>query len=184
MKKKRIVILFIAIFALAFTIPTTNVYAKACSSYTKKANCNKHSQCEWNKKSKTCSEKADGGASTTDVSNKNLTFCKRTAKIWKIVGRLFIIVKIVVPLILIIMGSIDFGKAVVSSKEDEIKKSAKTFALRAASGIIIFFIPTIVTIIMGLITSFTSSGAKADYEVCRTCIMKPDKCNTSNDASN
>ena len=185
MKKRRVLLLTIfAIFALMIAVPTMDVQAKDCSSYTTKTKCKKHANCSWDKKSKSCSEKANGGSSTTNVSNSKLSFCKRTAKIWKIVGSLFFAVKILVPVILIVMGSIDFGKAVVSSKEDEIKKAAKTLGLRAASGLIIFFIPTIVTILMGLIANFSSSGAASDYKTCKTCIMTPSKCDTSNDASN
>ena len=184
MKKKKMIILLL-ILTFAFAISTTNVYAISCSKYTKKSTCKFHNdKCTWNKKTKTCDAKADGGASMTDVSNKNFTFCKRTAKIWRIVGKLFWIVKIIVPVILIIMGSIDFGKAVVSSKAEEITKAAKTFGIRVASGIIIFFVPTVVTILLGLIASFSSSGAAKDYEVCKTCIMNPGKCDTSSDASN
>ena len=120
----------------------------------------------------------------TNVYAKNINFCKRTAKIWKIVGSLFFGLKVFIPVILIILGSIDFGKAVISSKDEEIKKSAKTLGLRIASGVIIFFIPTVVTILMGLIASFSGSDVEKDYNVCRKCILQPNKCDTKNDASN
>ena len=41
------------------------------------------------------------------------------------------IIKIAVPILLIIFGMLDLGKAVIASKEDEIKKGQQTFIKRA-----------------------------------------------------
>ena len=110
-----------------------------------------------------------------------LDFCASTSRIWQVVGWAFLIVKIIVPLLLIIFGVKDLVQAVISGKDDEIKKSTKSLMIRAIASILIFFIPTIVSLVMGLIVDFSTSGAKADFLVCQTCILNPSKCDTSSD---
>jgi len=46
---------------------------------------------------------------------------------------------------------------------------------RAIAAVIVFFIPTLVSLIMGLVTNFSDSGAKADFDICRQCISNPGK---------
>ena len=56
-----------------------------------------------------------------------INFCTNTANIWQIVGYVLLIFKIVIPILLIIFGILDLGKAVIASKEDEIKKATGSF---------------------------------------------------------
>jgi len=100
-------------------------------------------------------------------------FCVNTANIWQIVGIILLVAKIVIPILLIIWGMLDLGKAVVAAKDDEIKKATKSLAMRAVSAVIIFFIPTLVNVIFGMISNFSDSGAKEDWDVCRQCITSP-----------
>lgn len=95
------------------------------------------------------------------------SFCSQTANVWQVIGIALMIFKIIIPVLLIIFGMIDLGKAVISSKEDEIKKSTMSLAKRAAAGIVIFFIPTLVAVIIGLVQK------ENDWEVCRKCISNP-----------
>jgi len=55
-----------------------------------------------------------------------------------------------VPVLLILLGIIDFGKAVVASKEDEMRKAQSTFIKRIIAAVAIFFVPLFVDIIMDL----------------------------------
>lgn len=71
----------------------------------------------------------------------------------------FPLIQIGIPILLIIMGSIDLGKAVLSSDDKEIKGATSKLVKRAIAAVAIFFIVTIVSLIMGL---FTSSGADPD----------------------
>lgn len=102
----------------------------------------------------------------------NSGFCANTANIWQIVGIILLVVKIVIPILLIIWGMLDLGKAVVAAKDDEIKKATKSLAMRAVSAVIIFFIPTLVNVVFGMISNF-NEVAKDDWEVCRMCITSP-----------
>ena len=100
-------------------------------------------------------------------------FCAGTANVWQVVGIVLLVFKIVIPILLIVWGMLDLGKAVIASKDDEIKKAVKSLAMRAIAAVVIFFIPTIVSVVMGMISNFSESGAKDDWEVCRTCISNP-----------
>lgn len=59
-------------------------------------------------------------------------------------------VRIIVPILVIVFGIIDFAKAVIASKEDEMKKAQSTFIKRLIIGVAFFFIPIFVDIIMDL----------------------------------
>ncbi len=102
-----------------------------------------------------------------------LNFCSTTANVWQIVGYILLVFKIVIPIILIVFGMMDLGKAVVESKDDAISKAAKHLAFRAIAAVLVFFVPTLVSMILGLVSNFQNSGARSDFEVCRTCITDP-----------
>ena len=101
-------------------------------------------------------------------------FCHETVVLWQFLGIVLMVVKIVIPLILIILGMVDLGKAVISSEDKAISKSAKSLLMRLIAAVVIFFVPTIVSAIFGLIGSFNDE-VKADYDVCRTCIEHPNR---------
>lgn len=63
------------------------------------------------------------------------------------------IIKIVVPILLIIFGMLDLGKAVIASKEDEIKKGQQTFIKRTIAAIIVFFVIQIVQILIRFVSN-------------------------------
>lgn len=56
-----------------------------------------------------------------------------------------------VPILLILWGTIDLVKAVVAGKEDDIKKNQKALVKRVISAVIVFLLPLAVSILMGLI---------------------------------
>lgn len=58
--------------------------------------------------------------------------------------------RIIVPILVIVLGMIDLAKAVVASKEDEMKKAQATFVKRLIIGVAFFFIPVFVDIMMWL----------------------------------
>lgn len=93
----------------------------------------------------------------------------------KFAGYLLFIIKILVPLALILFGSIDFIKAIVGSDPGKIKDSGVSLAKRAIAGVLIFFIPTIIALFLSMITSF-NINTKSDYDGCYKCISNPGDC--------
>ena len=58
-----------------------------------------------------------------------------------------------VPILLIIWGMLDLGKAVISQKEDDIKKGQQTFLKRLIAALIVFFVVVIVKFVIGLVAT-------------------------------
>ena len=63
------------------------------------------------------------------------------------------LIQVGIPIILIVLGMLDLGKAVVASKEDEIKNAQKMLIKRAIYAIAIFFVVLIVQLVFGLLGS-------------------------------
>ncbi len=63
------------------------------------------------------------------------------------------LIQLGIPIILIILGMLDLGKAVVASKEDEIKSAQKLLIKRAIYAIAIFFVVLIVQVVFGLLSN-------------------------------
>ena len=82
--------------------------------------------------------------------------------------------KVAIPVIIIALGMFDFGKAVVASKDDEIKTQTKRLIYRAIAGVVIFFIPSIVLWLFGAISdSYNTAEDKSGFEACRACVLEP-----------
>ncbi len=67
---------------------------------------------------------------------------------FKIIGKIISITKIVVPMILIVLGMIDFAKAIFAQDDKAISKAAMSLLKRFIAGIVVFFIPTIIYAIL------------------------------------
>lgn len=79
-----------------------------------------------------------------------------------------LLLKIVTPLGLIILGSLDFLKAVTANNEGDIKKKQGKFVKRLISAAILFFVITIVQLIVSL--SADNSDGK-DFSQCLDCMI-------------
>ena len=106
------------------------------------------------------------------VESTPLSFCADNAgyKLFGLAGVLINIIKILVPIILVVMGSIDLTKAVVAQKDDEIKKGYQTLLKRLIYGVAIFFVPAIVDVALNL------TGVYNDPENDASCGPVVEKC--------
>ena len=68
------------------------------------------------------------------------------APVWNIVGLVVNIIKIGIPIVLILFGMIDLGKAVIASKEDEVKKATKLLGKRFLYAVGVFASVWLVTL--------------------------------------
>ncbi len=84
-----------------------------------------------------------------------------------IVYTIVTIIKIGVPILLIIIGMIDLGKAVVAQKEEEIKKGQGLFIKRLISALLVF----LVVFIVQLVVRFVASGDNANISQCINCFV-------------
>ena len=57
-------------------------------------------------------------------------------------------IRIIVPILLIVFGIIDFATAVFSSKEDDMKKRRETFIKRIVAAVLVFLAPILVNLLL------------------------------------
>lgn len=101
------------------------------------------------------------------------TFCADTHEMLGLVGWALTIIKIGIPLVIIALGLIDLGKAAISSKPEEVKKTATSLIWRFVGGVVIFFIPTIVMLVFGFVNKFSDAQKQLDFNICYKCITAP-----------
>ena len=68
------------------------------------------------------------------------------------------LIKIGIPVLLIIFGMLDLGKAVMAQKEDEIKKSQQMFLKRLLSAELVFFVFVIVELVFNIVAKDEKAG--------------------------
>ena len=86
----------------------------------------------------------------------------------KVISIIYTVIQIAVPIILVVVGSIDLIKGVVAQKEDEIKKNRQIFFKRLITAAIIFLIFMFVKLIISLVAD-NSSNKILD---CAECFIK------------
>ena len=117
-----------------------------------------------------------------DNEEQILNICSEAGviKSFKFIGYVLLIVKIVVPIILIIMGVLDFGKAVLSIDIGAIIKTAKNFLIKLIAAVCIFLAPTVITFVFNWMVSISGNNAGA-YSDCMNCLIHPGKCQIPSD---
>lgn len=93
----------------------------------------------------------------------------------RIIGYIIIIAKWLVPLIIIVLGMIDFGKAVIASDEKAINKSASSLIRRIIAGLAVFFAPTIILAFLNLIQITGGIEETSRFNACTKCILNATK---------
>ena len=80
-------------------------------------------------------------------------FCtdQGVGQILSLIGTVLVVFKWAIPIMLIVFGSFKLGQAVVAQKDDEVKKQYTSLIQRAIAAIIIFFIPSIVGLLVGAV---------------------------------
>jgi len=79
---------------------------------------------------------------------------------------IIVVIQVAVPVILIIFGMIDFTKAVMSQKEDDIKKGQQLFIKRLIAAALVF----LVIIFVKLVISFVANNSEGLME-CVDCFI-------------
>jgi hypothetical protein len=72
-------------------------------------------------------------------------------EIFKFINNILRLIKIFIPILLIVMGSLDLGKAVVAGDEKEIKAAQGMLVKRALYAVGVFFVATLVPLLIGLV---------------------------------
>ena len=92
------------------------------------------------------------------VMAANVTSCETALpgvvideKIPNAVYTVILLIKIAVPVLLVVFGMMDLVKAVIAQKEDEIKKGQHTFIKRLIAAALVFFVTSIVQLVISFV---------------------------------
>lgn len=72
-------------------------------------------------------------------------------------------IKVVIPILLIVFGMIELGKAITAQKEDEIKKAQSSFFKKLILAVMVFLVFTIVQFVVGF-AGENSANSDADSD--------------------
>ncbi len=75
------------------------------------------------------------------------------------------LIQIIIPIGLIVWGTLDLGRAVIASKEDDIKKAQQILIKRAITAVLVFLIAAIVSFLM----KFVGNDSWKDCWTGATC---------------
>ena len=91
--------------------------------------------------------------------------CGGLLPIVKVIVAVIKLVMIVIPIALIIYGTIDLGKAVIASDEKEVKAAQSRLIKRIIYAAVIFFVPMLVGVVMNLV----AVGGEGDTTSWSSC---------------
>lgn len=92
----------------------------------------------------------------------------------QIISIIYTVIQIAVPVILVIMGSLDLMKGITASKDDEIKKGQQMFIKRLIAAALIFFVFIIVKLLVSVANDESRTKA-GDIMNCANCFIR-NKC--------
>ena len=99
------------------------------------------------------------------IGAKKLDACNGLLPIVKVIRKgVFPIIQIGIPILLILFGTIDLGKAVISSDDKEIKAAQGRLIKRCIYAAAIFFVTVIVQVLMNIVSNGVSGTG--DCEGC------------------
>ena len=79
-------------------------------------------------------------------------------KVSRLKRQLFNYIKILGPSLTIVLSSIDYIKVIVSSDEKQMSKVNSNFVKRMIAAVLLFFIPTLTSVIFGVFGLTTDCG--------------------------
>lgn len=95
--------------------------------------------------------------------------CDQLSFVLKMVGIIVWGIKVIVPILLLFFGMLDFTKAVMGKKDDDVKDALNRLKTRAIAAVVVFCVVTVV----GLLMDFVGAD---DYKACVKCINDPWDC--------
>ena len=91
----------------------------------------------------------------------------------KVISILYNILQVSVPILLVIMGSVDLSKGITAGKEDEMKKGQQLFVKRLVAGVLVFLVFIVVKLLISLVGNDEKSDNKAVRIMqCTECFIK------------
>ena len=101
----------------------------------------------------------------TDLFLIGAEVCGGLLPLVKVIVQLVKILMILIPIALIVFGTLDLGKAVIASDDKEIKAAQSLLIKRLLYAAVIFFVPMLVGVIMNIV----AVGAEEDTTSWQEC---------------
>ncbi len=96
-------------------------------------------------------------------------------KVFKIIGFALVVIKILVPIALIIYGSLDFFKVVVGKSQDDMSNAIRALIQRGIIALLVFLTPSLVYYFISILGNSISRD-DSYFQNCNTCLLNPDNC--------
>ncbi len=122
-------------------------------------------------------------------NNAAFSFCddKAVLKIFRMAGTVYDIIKILVPVLLIALATVEVGKATLSGDEKDIKKAGTSSVKKAIAAVVIFFLPIIIETALNLIPSYkaneyydSDTSSSSNFAKCTYCFFNANVANCDN----
>ena len=75
----------------------------------------------------------------------------------QLITTVIFLIQVVIPILLIIFGMLDMGKAVVAKKEEDVKKYQTSFIKRLVCAVVVYLVVSIVQFVLGIVGVNSSS---------------------------
>ncbi len=109
---------------------------------------------------------------SVSASEDVLPICQSEAIVsFQLIGVVIYIIKILIPVMIIIIGSFSLGKAILTGDDKDTKKAFGLIVRKLIAGIIIFFVPTIINVVLNLVNELDIVQNK--FELCSNCVFNP-----------
>ena len=98
-----------------------------------------------------------------------MSYCKDLFPVLRLLKNVMNLLWILIPIGLLLFGVIDLGKAVIASKEDEMKKAQGTLIKRVVYAIAVFLLFTIVSLVMNKLGDSATGNDTTTWAKCWSC---------------
>ena len=98
-----------------------------------------------------------------------LSYCSDLKPIINLVKAVLGIIQFGIPIILVLLGTIDLGKAVMSSDDKEVKAAQGRFIKRCIYAVMVFFVVFLVNLIMKIVSGTDVNGNETDAKSWYEC---------------
>ena len=98
-----------------------------------------------------------------------LDYCADLAPIINLVKAILGIIQFGIPIVLVLLGTIDLGKAVMSSDDKEVKAAQGRLIKRCIYAALVFFVVFLVNLIMKIVSNTGVNGLETDSKSWYDC---------------
>jgi len=113
---------------------------------------------------------------STRLNYDNMCFNAGILRAFWILGSVINIIKWIAPFVIIILGMVDFGKAMIENDESALKKSTEILFRRIIAGVLIFFVPTFVGVATKTLLSYNVFDENNEFFSCTACLFDSGNC--------